>query len=140
MFLKTRRNSYKGFRSSLPEAFCEKDVLKSFSKFTGKQLLWGLVLTKLQAKKRLQRRWLSLDIAKFSRTPFFIEYFRWLLLRLVKESAIRRFRETLPIKWAPSHVPFIVRIFNGCFSCFTCYEVILSFFEKVREKSKIKAI
>ena len=56
MFLKTRHNPYKDFRSSHPEVFCEKDVLKSFSKFTGKQLLWGLVLIKLQAKKRLQRR------------------------------------------------------------------------------------
>ena len=54
MFLKTRRNPYKDFRSSRPEAFCKKDVLKSFSKFTGKQLLLGLVLIKLQAKKRLQ--------------------------------------------------------------------------------------
>ena len=70
MFLKTRHNPYKGFRSSCPEVFCEKDVLKSFSKFTGKQLLWGLVLIKLQAKKRLERRWFSLDIVKFSRTPF----------------------------------------------------------------------
>ena len=56
MFLKTRRNSYKGFTSSHPEVFCEKDVLKSFSKFTEKQLLLGLVLIKLQAKKRLQGR------------------------------------------------------------------------------------
>ena len=56
MFLKTRRNLYKGFRSSRPEEFCEKDVLKSFSKFTGKQLLWALVLIKLQDKNRLQRR------------------------------------------------------------------------------------
>ena len=70
MFLKTRCNSYKGFRSSRPEAFFEKDVLKSFSKFTAKQLLWGPVLIKLQAKKRPQRRWFSLGIAKFSRTPF----------------------------------------------------------------------
>ena len=30
MFLKTRCNPYKGFRSSCPEVFCEKDVLKSF--------------------------------------------------------------------------------------------------------------
>ena len=56
MFLKTRHNPYKGFRSSRPEVFCEKDVLKSFSKFTGKQLLWGLILIKLQVKKRLERR------------------------------------------------------------------------------------
>ena len=47
MFLKTRRSSYKGFRSSRPEVFCEKDILKGFSKFTGKQLLWGLFLIKL---------------------------------------------------------------------------------------------
>ena len=39
MFLKTRHNPYKGFRISCLEVFCEKDVLKSFSKFTGKQLL-----------------------------------------------------------------------------------------------------
>ena len=55
MFLKTRRSPYKGFRSSRPEAFCEKDVIKSFPKLTGKQLLRGLVLIKLQAEKRLQR-------------------------------------------------------------------------------------
>ena len=70
MFFKTRPNPYKGFRSSRPEVFCEKDELKSFSKFTGKQLLWSLVLIKLQAKKKLQRRWFFFDIAKFSRTPF----------------------------------------------------------------------
>ena len=56
MFLKTRRSPYKGFRSSRPEVFCGKNVLKNFSKFTRKQLLWGLVLIKLQTKKRLQRR------------------------------------------------------------------------------------
>ena len=70
MFFKTRPNPYKGFRSSRPEVFCEKDVLESFSKFAGKQLLWGLVLIKLQPKKRLHCRWFSLDIAKVSRKPF----------------------------------------------------------------------
>ena len=34
MFLKTRRNPYKGFRRSRPEVFCEKDVLKIHSKTT----------------------------------------------------------------------------------------------------------
>ena len=56
MFLKTRCNPYRGFRSSRLEVFCEKDALNSFLKFTGKQLLWGLVLIKLRAKKRLQSR------------------------------------------------------------------------------------
>ena len=27
--------------------FCEKDVLKNFTKFTGKQLRWGLCLNKV---------------------------------------------------------------------------------------------
>lgn len=42
-------------RNSLTGMSYEKDF-KSFSKFTGKQLLWALVLIKLQDKNRLQRR------------------------------------------------------------------------------------
>ena len=65
LFLKTWCKPYKGFRNSCLKVFCEKDVLKSFSKFTGKHLCWSLVLIKLQAKKRLQCRLFSMDIAKF---------------------------------------------------------------------------
>ena len=51
MFLKTRHNLHNGFRSSCLEVFCEKDILKSFSKFTGKQLL-QVVLIKQKKKKK----------------------------------------------------------------------------------------
>ena len=91
MFLKTRCNPYKGFRSSHPEVFCEKDVVNSFSKFTGKQLLWGLLLIKLQAKKRLQRTRDYLWVLQNFQEHLFTEYLRWLLLSLVKKFAINSF-------------------------------------------------
>ena len=91
MFLKTRCNPYKGFRSSHPEVFCEKDVANSFSKFTGKQLLWGLLLIKLQAKKRLQRTRDYLWVLQNFQERLFTEYLRWLLLSLVKKFAINSF-------------------------------------------------
>ena len=71
MFLKTRCNPYNGFRSSCLEVFCEKDILKSFSKFTGKQLLQVLVLIKLQAKKRLQHRLFFLVLQNFQEHLFY---------------------------------------------------------------------
>ena len=40
MFLSTLCTSR--VRSSLPEEFCKKDVLKNYTKFTGKHLLRGL--------------------------------------------------------------------------------------------------
>ena len=36
-------------RSSLPDVFCKKAPLKTYSKFTGKHLRWSLFLIKLQA-------------------------------------------------------------------------------------------
>ena len=36
------------FRSSRPDVFCEKSVLRNFAKFTGKHLCQGLFLIKLQ--------------------------------------------------------------------------------------------
>ena len=50
-------------RSSRPEAFYEKDVLRNFAKFTGKHLCHGLFFNKLAGprpatlfKKRLWRK------------------------------------------------------------------------------------
>ena len=37
-------------RSSRPEGFCKRSVLKNFAKLTGKHLCWSLFLTTLQAK------------------------------------------------------------------------------------------
>ena len=43
-------------RSSRPEVFCEKGVLRNFAKFTGKHLCQGLFLMKLQASGAVAQR------------------------------------------------------------------------------------
>ena len=66
----------------------EMGVLKNFANFTGKHLCWCFFLIKLQAsghatllKKRLQHGDFPVKFAKFLRTPFCTEHFRWLLLQ-----------------------------------------------------------
>ena len=54
------------YRSSHPEVFCKKGVLKNFAKFKRKRLCQGLFK----------------NIFKFLRTPYFIEHLWWLLLHL----------------------------------------------------------
>ena len=81
---------YKNFpseRSSRPEVFCKKGVLKNFTKFTGKHLCQSLFFNKVAGfrfatllKKILRRRCFSVDFAKFLRTSFLTEHIRWLLL------------------------------------------------------------
>ena len=80
--------------------FCEKGVLKYFTKFTGKHLCQSLFLKKLQAsvcnyikkenlaqasvydynKKENLAQVFSCEFCKILRTPLFIEHLRWLLL------------------------------------------------------------
>ena len=64
-----------------------KGVLINLTKFTGNHLFQSLFLKKLQAsrpatwpKKRLWHMCFPVNFAKFLRTPFVIEHFRWLLL------------------------------------------------------------
>ena len=56
-------------RSSRPEVFCKKGVLRFFPKFTGKHLCESLVFNKV-VKKRLWHRCFPVNFAKFLRTPF----------------------------------------------------------------------
>ena len=63
------------FKSSRPEMFCKKDVLKNLAKFTGNTCARVFFF-----KKRLWHRCFSVNFAKFLRTPFFIEHL-WRLLR-----------------------------------------------------------
>ena len=71
--------------SSLPY----EQLLKKFEIFTGKHLCWSPFLMKSMIlishfmKKRLQYRCFFGNIAKFFRTAFFIENFRWLLLFII---------------------------------------------------------
>ena len=67
-------------RSSRPEVFCRKGVLRKFAKFTGKHLCQSLFL-----KKRLwhRHRCFPLNFVKFLKTHFLKEHLWWLLLLVV---------------------------------------------------------
>ena len=74
-------------RSSRPDVFCKKGVLRNFAKFTGKHLCQSLFFNKVAGlrpptlfKKRLWHRCFPMNYAKFLKTPFIIEHLWWLLL------------------------------------------------------------
>ena len=73
-------------RSSRPDVFCEKSVLVTCAKFTGKHLCQSLFFNKVAdasatlLKKRLRHRCFPVNFVKFSRTPFFTEHLWWVLL------------------------------------------------------------
>ena len=69
-------------RSSRPEVFCEKDVLRNFVKFTGRHLCQSLFFNKACNLEvwRLQHRYFLVNFAKFLRTPFLREHVRCLFL------------------------------------------------------------
>ena len=71
------RNLRFRYRSSRPEVFCKKGVLRNFAKFTGKHLCQSLFFNKVTG---LGHRCFSVNFAKFLRTPFLIEHLRWLPL------------------------------------------------------------
>ena len=65
------------FRSSLPEVFCRKGVLKNFAKFTEKHQCQSLFFNKVAGlrpatllEKRLWHWCFPVNFAKFLRTPF----------------------------------------------------------------------
>ena len=77
-------------RSSRPEVFYKKGVLRNFAKYTGKQLCQSLFFNKVAdlslatlLKKRLWHRCFPDNFAKFRRTFFLAEHLRWLLLYLI---------------------------------------------------------
>ena len=70
------------YRSSHPEVFCKKGVLRNFAKFTGKPLHQSLCFNKnaglrlaILLKKELWHRCFPVNFAKFLRTPIFKEHF-----------------------------------------------------------------
>ena len=60
--------------------FCEKGVLRNFTKFTIKHRCQSLFFNKTLLKKRLYHRCFPVNFVKFLRTPFYIEHLWWLLL------------------------------------------------------------
>ena len=63
-------------RSSCPEVFCKKGVLKTFAKFTGKHLCQSLLFN---IKETLAQMF-SCEFCEILKNTFFIEHLRWLLL------------------------------------------------------------
>ena len=75
--VRSREVFMKFSRSSRPEVFCEKDVLRNFEKFTGKHLCQRLFFNKVAGlrhatllKKRLWHRCFPMNFEKFLRTSF----------------------------------------------------------------------
>ena len=71
----------KKVRSSRPEVFGKKGVIKNFTKFTGKHLCESLFLNEVAAlrpatlfKKKIWHRCFPVNFVKFFRTTFFIEH------------------------------------------------------------------
>ena len=74
-------------RSSRPEMFCKKGIYGNFTKFSVKHHFQSLFFYKLAAlrpatllKKRVWHKRFPVNFAKFLRTSFLTEHFRWLLL------------------------------------------------------------
>ena len=86
-------------RSSRPEVFCKKGVLRNFAKFTGNYLCQSLFFDKdaglrpaTLLKKRHWHRCFPMNYVKYLRTPFFIEHLWWLLLLYVPSLIIHLLR------------------------------------------------
>ena len=76
-------------RSSRPENFYKKGVLRNFTKLTGEHLCQGLFFNKVaglrpatRLEKRLWHRCFPVNFVKFLRTPFYIKHLWWLLLKI----------------------------------------------------------
>ena len=80
------------YRSSQPEVFYQKGVLKNFAEFIEKPLCQSLFLIKFKAlawvcnliKKETLAQVFSCEFYEICKNNFFIEYFRWLLLYVLQ--------------------------------------------------------
>ena len=87
------------FRSSRPEVFCKKCVLRNFRKFTGKHLCQSLFFNKVVwcllpeacnfIKKENLTQAFSSEFCKISKNTFFTENLQWLLLSITKTWMVR---------------------------------------------------
>ena len=84
------KNVMPKYRSSRPEVFCRRGILRNFAKFTGKNLCQSLFFNKVAdlrpatlLKKKLWHRCFPADFAKFLRTPICTEHLQWLLLKFI---------------------------------------------------------
>ena len=66
-------------RSSRPEVFCKKGVLKNSTKFIGKNLCQSLFFNFNFIKKETLEQVISYEFFEISKNTFFIEHLWWLL-------------------------------------------------------------
>ena len=70
---------YGKHRSSRPNVFCKKGVLRYFTKFTGKHLSQSLFCNFI--KKETLAQVFSSEFCEISKNTFFIEHLWWVLLK-----------------------------------------------------------
>ena len=90
----------KCYRSSRPEVFCKKGVLKNLAKFTGKHQCQSLFFNKVAGliKKETLAQVFSREFAKYLRTTFFIEHIWSLLLCLLLLLVLVSFNEHISLR------------------------------------------
>ena len=76
-------------RSSRPEIFCKKGVLKNFAKFTGKHLCQSFFFN-----KETMAQVFSWESCEISKSVFFTEHLWWLLLKVICNQFWRSFNLT----------------------------------------------
>ena len=76
-------------RSSRPEVFCKKGVLRNFVKFTGKHMCQSLFFNKVAGARNFIKK--ETLVQMFLGTPFLTEHLWWLLLneRLLSLSQVK---------------------------------------------------
>ena len=91
---------HKCYRSSRPEVFCKKGVLKNLAKFTGKHQCQSLFFNKVAGliKKETLAQVFSREFAKYLRTTFFIEHIWSLLLCLLLLLVLVSFNEHISLR------------------------------------------
>ena len=118
-------------RSSRPEVFCEKGVLRNFSKFTGNHLCQSLFFNKVAGlrpatllKNRLWHKCFSVNFAKFLRTPFLTEHLPWLLFS--ENQVFQASKKPIYNFWMDKYIDFksVPLLYSHCF-----LTVMLYFFE-----------
>ena len=121
-------------RSSRPEVFCKKGVLRNFAKFIGKHQCQSLFLNKVAGlkpatllKKRLWHRCFPVYFTKFLRTPFFTEHlwatgseYQWFNPSIPKECTAQKKSFPLRISSVNKHNP----TYGMCY-CGTRYVLFL---------------
>ena len=72
-------------RSSRLEVFCRKDLLRNFTKFTGKHLCQSACNF---IEKETLAQVFSCEFWEISKNSFFTEHFRWLLLKRLSKGDV----------------------------------------------------